>query len=76
MTQSKDVEISLTRKVKKERLIALTFVGMLIFNYPLLSLFNHSTLIFGIPLLYLYLFSIWLVFIILIALILESKKGN
>ncbi len=74
MTKSTDVEISLSRKVKKERLIALTFVGMLIFNYPLLSLFSHSILIFGIPLLYLYLFATWLVFIVLIALVLE--KGN
>lgn len=73
MNQSTEVEISLTRKFKKERLISLFIIGLLLFNYPLLSLFSRSLLIFGIPLLYLYLFSVWLIFIVLVAWVLESK---
>jgi len=68
--------ISLIRQSKKERLIALIFIGILIFNYPILSLFSSSFLIFGIPLLYFYIFSIWLIFIFLIAWTVNRKNSN
>ena len=42
-----------------ERLVALFLLGLLLFNYPLLWLFNAARPVLGIPLLYLYLFVAW-----------------
>ena len=44
---------------KNGRLITVFFLGALVLTYPLLSLFDRSTLLFGIPLLFLYLFAVW-----------------
>ena len=47
------------------RLIGLFFLGMLLFNFPLLYLFNRPTTVLGIPILYVYLFVSWWVIILL-----------
>lgn len=57
----------ITDVLKRGRLITLFLLGMVLFNYPILSLFNRSALLFGIPVLYLFLFLMWLAFIGLIA---------
>ena len=44
---------------KGQRLIALFVLGCLLFNYPVLSLFNVPAEAFGVPLLYLYIFAAW-----------------
>jgi hypothetical protein len=49
------------------RLIAVFLLGCLLFNYPLLSLFNLSGSVGGVPLLYAYIFAAWAVVIGLIA---------
>ena len=50
----------MTRESKlNKRLVALFLLGCVLFNYPILSLFNLEILIFGLPLLYVYLFGIW-----------------
>jgi hypothetical protein len=41
----------------------LTILYGVLFSYPLLQVFNHTTLIFGVPLLILYILLIWLLFI-------------
>jgi hypothetical protein len=57
-----------TEKQKNARLIIFFFVGVLLFNYPILSLFSDKEgEIFGIPILYAFVFSTWAVFIILTA---------
>ncbi len=48
-----------------KRLVGLFLLGYLLFNYPLLSLFNLPRLVAGIPLLLVYIFSVWLVLILL-----------
>jgi hypothetical protein len=53
---------------KSERLIALAFLGFLLFNYPLLSLFSTDGTVLGIPVLYGYLFVSWALLIALTAL--------
>jgi hypothetical protein len=50
-----------------QRLIALFLLGCLLFNYPLLYLFNIEHHLFGIPLLYVYVFAAWALLIALIA---------
>jgi len=46
----------------------LAFLGFLLFNYPLLSLFSTEGKVLGIPVLYAYLFSSWALLIALTAL--------
>jgi hypothetical protein len=45
--------------IKNKRLFCIFFIGCLIFNYPIISLFNHEIFIFGIPLLFVFLFCGW-----------------
>jgi hypothetical protein len=51
------------------RFVALCMLGMLLFNYPVLALFNVSGTLFGVPLLYAYLFLAWTALIALMALV-------
>lgn len=59
---------------KIQRLLVLFAFGCLALNYPLLALFSKKVLWYGIPLLYLYLFTLWVLFILLIAIVTERKK--
>jgi len=59
---------------KGPRLIALFMLGALLFNYPILALFNQPSLVFGIPLLYAYIFAAWALLIALMALVVERGR--
>ena len=61
-------------EVKAQRLVALCMLGVLLFNYPILALFNASATVFGIPVLYAYVFAAWSMLIGCMALVVES--GN
>jgi hypothetical protein len=50
------------------RLIALALLGLLVFDYPLLSLFSTEGTVLGVPILYAYLFTSWAALIALMAL--------
>jgi len=39
--------------------VGLFLAALVLFNFPIISLFDRNSLLFGIPLLYLYLFLIW-----------------
>ena len=54
-----------------QRLIAVFLFGCLLFNYPLIALFNSDYPVFGVPLLYVYTFAAWALLIALTALIAE-----
>jgi len=56
-----------------ERLIGLFLLGCLLFNFPLLALFNVQATVFGIPMLYTYLFVAWGLLIALVAVIMERR---
>jgi len=49
------------------RLVALCMLGCLLFNYPILALFNRPATFFGIPALYAWIFGAWTVLIVLMA---------
>jgi hypothetical protein len=54
---------------KSQQFVALCMLGLVLFNYPVLALFNvHGTLL-GVPVLYAYLFIAWAVLIALMALV-------
>jgi hypothetical protein len=56
------------------RLVALCMLGWLLFNYPVLALFNRPGAIFGIPLLYAWIFGAWIVLIALMAWAVERDE--
>jgi hypothetical protein len=58
---------------KGQRFVALCMLGTLLFNYPVLALFNVSRTIFGVPVLYAYIFTAWAALIALLALVTESR---
>ena len=57
-----------------QRLIALFIFGWLLFNYPVLSLFNVATETFGVPVLYAYIFAAWALLVALMALVVETRR--
>ena len=56
------------------RLLALFLLGCLLFNYPLVALFNVSATLLGIPVLYAYLFTAWALLIVLAAVLMERGE--
>jgi hypothetical protein len=57
-----------------QRLVAIFLIGCVLFNYPLLYLFNAPTAVFGVPLLYVYVFLAWLLLIALMAYVIERRR--
>lgn len=57
-----------------QRLIALFAFGCLLFNYPVLSLFNVPAQALGVPVLYAYIFAAWALLIMLMAFAAESRR--
>lgn len=57
-----------------QRLMGLFLLGCVLFNYPLLVLFNRPADILGVPLLYAYLFLAWGTLIGLMAWVIERKR--
>ena len=60
-------------EIKGQRLVALAMLGCLVFNYPILELFNRTGTVLGIPVLYAFIFAAWCLLIVLMALVVESK---
>ena len=56
-----------------QRLIALFAVAMLLFNFPLLVLWDRSTSVLGMPLFPLALFAVWALLIAALAWLLERS---
>lgn len=59
--------------IKTQRLAVLFVLSSLLFNYPLLALFNRQMSLGGVPLLYVYLYGAWALLIGLLALVVEKK---
>ena len=53
------------------RLAFLFILGVLLFNYPLLALFNVQGSVLGVPALYAYIFLAWGALIALVAVVME-----
>jgi hypothetical protein len=63
---------------KSMQLVGVFFLGCVLFNYPILTLFNIDVFVMGVPLFYICLFAGWAALIALILLITETgrKKKN
>jgi hypothetical protein len=59
---------------KGQRFVGLCMLGLLLFNYPILALFNLSGTVFGVPVLYAYIFIAWAALIALMALVAEADR--
>ena len=57
--------------IKGQRLIAAFLFGCLVFNYPILALFNQDGTVYGVPVLFVYIFGIWLLLIVVMVIIIE-----
>jgi len=57
-----------------QRFVALCVLGILLFNYPVLALFNVPGTLFGIPTLYAYIFIAWAALIGLMAANVETNR--
>ena len=58
---------------KGQRFVAVCLLGVLLFNYPILALFNVSGRVLGVPLLYAYVFIAWAALIVLMAWVAEAE---
>jgi len=67
--------------MKEQKLILISILFLILFNFPILSIFNIGGSINGVPTLYMYVFLVWILFIVAIYRILrkedkESKKDE
>jgi hypothetical protein len=58
-----------------QRLAAIFLLGCVLFNYPLLSLFNKPWKILDVPLLYIYIFGAWALLIGVMAYVIERRRN-
>lgn len=57
-----------------QRMIVLCMLGCVLFNFPILALFNVPGTFFGVPVLYAYVFIAWAVLIALMAWAVERRE--
>jgi len=57
-----------------QRLVASFLLGLLLFNFPLIAVFNQPVDVLGIPVLYAYLFAAWALLVALFALVVERTR--
>lgn len=62
------------RGQRGQRLVCIFLLGTVLFNFPLLALFNVGGSVFGIPVLFAYLFLAWAVLILLMYLAIERPQ--
>lgn len=55
------------------RLVALAVLAFLLFNYPLLRLFDVDLVVLGVPLVWLYVFTAWGTLIALVGLTMRDR---
>ena len=58
---------------RSQRMIALCMLGFVLFNFPILALFNVHGTLFGVPVLYAYIFIAWALLIALMAWVAEKR---
>ena len=72
-TQSRAVSRNPKRGIRGQRLVCVFLLGVVLFNFPILALFNVGSTLFGIPILFAYLFLAWAALILLMYLGIERS---
>ena len=64
--------------MKEQKLIFISILFLILFNFPILSIFNMGGNVNGIPTLYMYGFMVWILYIVVIFRVLrkEGKEGK
>ncbi len=68
----------LFKPMKAQKLVLISLLFLILFNFPMLSIFNNGDSINGIPTLYVYVFFVWILFIVLVFNIIrkENKENS
>ena len=61
-------------QLDSQRLLALFFLACVIFNFPLLGLWDHDATWLGVPVFPAALFALWLVLVAALAWLMESPS--
>jgi hypothetical protein len=61
-------------KLKQQKLTLFSLLLLVLFTYPVVSIANRSALLAGFPVLFLYIFLVWIIAIILLYRLAESKS--
>jgi hypothetical protein len=61
-------------RLTAQRLAALFLLGCVLFNYPVLALFNRAASVLGVPVLYAWIFGAWLALIAVMAVVIEKRR--
>jgi hypothetical protein len=61
---------------RRDRLIGLFLLALVLLNPPVLLLFGGGGTAFGLPLLYVYLFAAWFALILAVAWIAEGRSSR
>jgi hypothetical protein len=61
-------------RLTAQRLFALFLLGCVLFNFPVMHVFNRGGHIFGVPVMYAYLMTGWFGFIAFLMLATEGRK--
>ncbi len=59
---------------RSEKLLVVFVVFLLLFNYPLLTIFDRQEMWLGLPVLYSYMFFVWGAVIVTLRIIIKRKK--
>ncbi len=59
---------------KDQKLLIVSCLFLVLFTFPVLSIFNSESSVNGIPVLYLYIFTIWIFFIITIFRLIKKES--
>jgi hypothetical protein len=60
------------RNLLPQRLTGLFALALLLFNFPLIALWDHPATVWGLPLFPAALFALWALLIVLLALLMED----
>jgi len=63
-------------KKKTSKLIFVSILFLLLFGFPFVKMMNKAIFIGPFPLLYFYIVFLWLIFIAIIAFVVEQKRKN
>jgi hypothetical protein len=63
----------MSERTKTARLVSAAVLGFLLFNYPLLAVFDLDARVLGVPVLWAYLVTAWAALIALAAVIVRRR---
>lgn len=63
----------MTEETRAGRLVALAVAAFVLFNYPILGLFDVEVLVLGVPLAWLYVFAVWAALVVAVGLTVRGR---